>query len=146
MVKRKSAIVKVIKVLAVLTFLAFIYAVIRASLYLGETNTVDLAALIQTLFLYLIAIVLAILVGVYFWPYPGFRGIKVFSVLLIVIYGYSVISFPFKFGDTLAWTPSYLGFALLIFSLGLILAIWTMIYFKKMDRIHNTKQSTRSAN
>ena len=133
MVKRKTTLAKVIKVLTVLTFLAFTYAVIRSSLYFGETNTVDFADLIQTLFLYLIAFVLAILVAVYFWSYSGFRGIKGFSILVFVVYGYSLISFPFKFGDTIAWTPAYLGFALTIFSLGLILAIWTMIYFKKMD-------------
>ena len=131
--KRRSVIVKVIKVLAVLTFMAFAYALIRASLYLGETNTVDLISLIQTLFLYLIAFVLAILVAVHFWSYLGLRGIKVFSTLVFVIYGYSMISFPFKFGDSLAWTPTYLGLTLSVFSLGFILAIWTMIYFKKMD-------------
>ena len=131
--KRRSVIVKVIKVLAVLTFMAFAYALIRASLYLGETNTVDLVSLIQTLFLYLIAFILAILVAVHFWSYLGLRGIKVFSTLVFVIYGYSMISFPFKFGDSLAWTPTYLGLTLSVFSLGFILAIWTMIYFKKMD-------------
>ena len=130
--KRRSVIVKVIKVLAVLTFMAFAYALIRASLYLGETNTVDLISLIQTLFLYLIAFVLAILVAVHFWSYLGLRGIKVFSTLVFVIYGYSMISFPFKFGDSLAWTPTYLGLTLSVFSLGFILAIWTMIYLRKI--------------
>ena len=51
---------------------------------------------------------------------------------IFVIYGYSMISFPFKFGDSLAWTPTYLGLTLSVL-LGFILAIWTMIYFKKMD-------------
>jgi hypothetical protein len=132
MSSRKSALRKTIKVVAVLTFLAFAYALVRASLYLGETNTVGLANLTQTLLLYLIGLVLAILAAVYFWPYPGLRGIKVFSVLVILAYGYAMISFPFRFGDTIEWTPPYLAFALAVFSLGLILAIWTMIYFRRM--------------
>ena len=132
MPKGKITLVKTIKVLAILTFLAFVYALVRASLFFGETTTVGLSDLLQTLFLYLIAFVLAILVAVYFWSYPGFRGIKVFSALVFVIYGYTMISFPFTFGDTIEWTPAYLGFALAVFSLGLILAIWTMIYFRKM--------------
>ena len=118
--------------MAVLTFLAFAYALIRASLYLGETNTVGLVNLIQTLLIYLIGFVLAILVAVYFWSYRGLRGIKVFSVLVILVYGYTMISFPFKFGDTIEWTPAYLAFALAVFSLGFILAIWTMAYFRRM--------------
>ena len=138
MFKRKSAISKAIRVLAVLTFLVFAYALVRASLYLGETNTVNLAALIQTLFLYLIAFVLAILVAVYFWSYPGLRGIKVLSILVFVIYGYSMISFPFKFGDTIDWTPGYLSFTLAVFSLAFILSIWTIICFKKMGQVPST--------
>ena len=138
MVKQKTAIARIIKVLAVLTSLTFAYALVRASLYLGETNTVNLAALMQTLFLYLIAFVLAILVAVYFWSYPGLRGIKVLSTLVFVIYGYSMISFPFKFGDTIDWTPGYLSFALAVFSLGFILSIWTIIYFKKMGQVRST--------
>ena len=144
MFKRKGAIVKAIKVLAVLAFLVFTYALILASFFLGETTTVDLAGLFQTLFSYLIAIVLAILVAVYFWSYPGFRGIKVFSTLLIVIYGYSIFSLPFNVGDTISWTPAYFSFTLFIFSLGLILAIWTIIYFKKMDQIHSTSDEQKS--
>lgn len=134
MVKGRSALVKTMKVMAVLTFVAFTYALIRASLYLGETNTVGLANLIETLLLYLIAFVLAVLAAVYFWSYPGLRGIKAFSVLVILAYGYTMISFPFRFGDTIEWTPAYLGFALAVFSLGLILAIWTMVYFKRMTK------------
>ena len=132
MSKRRSALRKTIKVMAILTFLAFAYALIRASLYLGETSTVSLANLIQTLLIYLIGFVFAILVAVYFWSYRSLRGIKVFSVLVILAYGYMMISFPFKFGDTIEWTPAYLAFALAVFSLGLILAIWTMAYFKRM--------------
>jgi len=132
MFRRRSALRKTIKVMAVLTFLAFAYALIRASLYLGETNTVGLVNLIQTLLIYLIGFVLAILVAVYFWSYRGLRGIKVFSVLVILVYGYTMISFPFKFGDTIEWTPAYLAFALAVFSLGFILAIWTMAYFRRM--------------
>jgi len=49
MVKHKSTIVKSIKVLTVLTFLVFVYALILASSYLGETTTVDLNGLFQTL-------------------------------------------------------------------------------------------------
>ncbi len=106
MYKRRRAIGKVIKVLAVITFLVFAYAIILATLFQGETRTVDLAGLIQTLVSYLIAVVLAILVAVYFWSYPGLRGIKVFSTSLIVIYGFSVFSLPFNVGDTITWTPS----------------------------------------
>ena len=138
MFKRKSVVVKAIKVLTVLTFLAFAYAIILALSYLGETRTVDLAGLIQTLFSYLIAFALAILVVLFFWFRPGFRGIKVFSILVIVIYGYSIFSLPFNIGDPIAWTPAYLAFVLGVFLLGLILAIWTIIYFKKMDQICNT--------
>jgi len=138
MFKRKSAIVKAIKVLAVLTFLASAYAIIRAPFFLGETRTVDFVDLVWTLFSYLIAVALAVLVVLFFWFRSGFRGIKVFSILLIVIYGYSIFSLPFNVGDTIAWTPAYLAFVLCIFLLGLILAIWTIIYFKKMDQICNT--------
>ena len=127
-----------IKVLAVLTFLACASAIILATFFLGETRMVDLGGLIQTLFTYLIAFVLAILVVLFFWFRPGFRGIKVFSILLIVVYGYSIFSLPFNFGDTIAWTPMYLAFVLCVFSLGLILAIWTMVYFKRMDQICST--------
>jgi len=134
MVKGRTALVKPMKVVAVLTFVAFAYAVVRASLYLGATNTVGFANLAQTMLLYLIALVLAILAAVYFWSYPGLRGIKAFSVLVIIVYGYTVISFPFKFGDIIEWTPGYLGFALAVFSLGLILAIWTMVYFRRMTK------------
>jgi hypothetical protein len=134
MVKARSALVKPIKVVAVLTFLAFAYALIRASMYLGETNTVGLANLIETLLLYLIAFVLAVLAAVYFWSYSGLRGIKAFSVLVILVYGYTMISFPFRFGDTIEWTPAYLAFALAVFSLGLILAIWTMVHFRRMTK------------
>ena len=133
MVKCKSTIVKSIKVLAVLTFLVFVYALILASLHLGETTTVDLNGLFQTLFTYLIAIVLAILVLIYFWSYPGLRGIKFFSILLIVVYGYSIFSLPFNVGDTIDWNPGYFVFTLFIFSLGIILSIWTMAFFRKMN-------------
>jgi len=132
MVMGRSALVKPMKVVAVLTFVAFAYALVRAVLHLGETNTVGLADLVQTMLLYLIAFVLAILAAVYFWSYPALRGIKAFSVLVILVYGYTMISFPFRFGDTIEWTPAYLGFALAVFSLGLILAIWTMVYFRRM--------------
>ena len=127
--------VKAIKVLAILTFLAFAYAIIRYPFLLGETRTVDLAGLIKSLSFYLLAIALATLVILFFWSYPGFRGIKVFSTVLIVIYGYFIISSSPNIGDTTTWTPAYLGFGLFMFLLGLILAIWTIVYFKKMDQI-----------
>ena len=135
MFKRKSVVVKAIKVLAILTFLACASAIVLAPFFLGETRTVDLAGLIQTLFSYLIAFALAILVVLFFWFRPGFRGIKVFSILVIVIYGYSIFSLPFNIGDPIAWTPAYLAFVLGVFLLGLILAIWTMLYFKRLDKI-----------
>ena len=133
MLMNKGTIGKAIKVLAILTLLLFSYAIVLASLYFGETTTVDLTGLLQTLFTYLVAVVLAILVLIYFWSYPGLRGIKVFSTLLVIIYGYSIFSLPFNVGDTIDWNPGYFVFALAIFSLGLILSIWTMTYFKKMD-------------
>ena len=133
MLRNKGTIGKAIKVLAILTLLVFSYTIVSASLNFGETTTVDLTGLLQTLFTYLIAVVLAILVLVYFWSYPGLRWLKYFSTLLVVIYGYSIFSLPFNVGDTIDWNPGYFVFALFIFSLGLILSIWTMTYFKKID-------------
>jgi hypothetical protein len=131
--KRKRQIAKAIQVLAIVAFLAFVFDIILATTYLGETKTVDLTGIIQTLFFYLIGIALAILVIVYFWSYSGLRGIKILSISLIAIYGLSILTFPFSIGDTLEWTPLYFVYVLFILLLGLILAIWTMIYFKRMD-------------
>jgi len=131
--------IKAIRVLAILTFLACTTYIIRAILLLGETWVVDDVYIIQTLLFYLPGFILAILVLVYFLLYPGFVGIKTCSGVVIAFFGHDIITIPMSWhiGDTIAWGPVLLGWALFFFSLGLVLAIWTMVYYKKMGEIYS---------
>lgn len=137
--KHKKSIVRAILVLAILTFLVFTYDIVRISLVLGESFAVNLAGSIAASFSYLIVLALAILVISYLLVYPGFIGIKTFSTLVILIYGFNfVLSIvdPHRIGDTITYTLGQFIFSLCILSLGLVLAIWTMVYFKKMGEIY----------